>query len=162
MYSFLVNKQGDHMPDISDLTTHTGYWLRMISNAVSQDFARRVAGEGVTVAEWVFLRALHDEEPMAPSMLAEKMGMTKGAISKLADRLLEKGLIERTDNPEDRRAHNLSLTDTGRSKVPVLAALADENDRDYFGVLTKQEHQTLGRILKALAERRDLKTIPVD
>ena len=80
------------MPPASDLTAHTGYWLRMVSNAVSQDFARKVADEGVTVAEWSFMRALYDADAMAPSALAEKMGMTKGAISKLADRLLGKGL----------------------------------------------------------------------
>src|SRR5687767_11613169 len=106
------------MPPASDLTAHTGYWLRMVSNAVSQDFARKIADEGVTVAEWSFMRTLYDADAMAPSALAEKMGMTKGAISKLADRLLGKGLITRADNPGDRRAHTLSLTGAGRSKVP--------------------------------------------
>ena len=46
------------MAAVSDLTAHTGYLLRMVSNAVSQEFARKVAGEGVTVAEWVMLRSL--------------------------------------------------------------------------------------------------------
>jgi DNA-binding MarR family transcriptional regulator len=150
------------LTDISDLAAHTGYWLRMVSNAVSQDFARRVGEEGVTVAEWSFMRALYDTEPMPPSALAEKMGMTKGAISKLADRLLDKGLLQRTDNPDDRRAHTLSLTAAGRSKVPLLARLADRNDADYFGVLTSQEHETLDHILRTLVERRGLKSVPVD
>ncbi|MCR6631210.1 MAG: MarR family transcriptional regulator [Magnetospirillum sp.] len=150
------------MSTVSDLTAHTGYWLRMVSNAVSQDFARKVSDEGVTVAEWTFMRALYDAKAMAPSALAEKMGMTKGAISKLADRLLEKGLLARTDNPDDKRAHSLSLTDAGRTKVPVLAALADMNDAEYFDVLTREEHETLDRILKALVERRGLRTPPVD
>ena len=150
------------MPTVSDLATHTGYWLRMVSNAVSRDFARKVADEGVTVAEWAFLRAIYESEAMAPSALAEKMGMTRGAISKLADRLLDKGLLERVDNPDDGRAHSLSLTEAGRRKVPVLAALADRNDREYFGVLTGEEHDMLDRLLKALVERRGLKTIPVD
>jgi DNA-binding MarR family transcriptional regulator len=150
------------MPPASDLTAHTGYWLRMVSNAVSQDFARKVADEGVTVAEWSFMRALYDADAMAPSALAEKMGMTKGAISKLADRLLGKGLIARADNPGDRRAHTLSLTGAGRSKVPILAALADKNDAEYFGVLPTEEREMLHRLLRILADRRGLKTIPVD
>lgn len=146
----------------SALTNHTGYWMRMVSNAVSQEFARKVTGEDVTVAEWSFMRVLYDLEPTPPSVLAERMGMTKGAISKLADRLLAKRLIERTESEQDRRAHSLSLTLEGRAKVPVLASLADENDAEYFGILTKKEHETLNRILKALAERRGLKTTPVD
>ncbi|WP_342587896.1 MULTISPECIES: MarR family transcriptional regulator [unclassified Rhizobium] len=147
---------------VSDLKKHTGYWMRMVSNAVSYDFARKIAAEDVTVAEWVFMRSLYDAEALAPSALAEKMGMTKGAISKLADRLLAKGLVGRTDNERDKRAHSLFLTEDGRNKVPRLASLADQNDTEYFGVLSADEHASLERILKALIERRGLTDIPVE
>jgi len=149
-------------PKISDLTAHSGYWLRLVSNAVSQDFARRVAEEGVTVAEWVFLRALWDDSDLSPTVLAQKMAMTKGAISKLADRLLEKGLVARTPEPQDRRAHRLSLSPEGRAKVPRLARLADENDAYYFETLTPRDRLQLARILRSLAERRGLRDVPVD
>lgn len=150
------------MTSVSELTGHTGFRMRMVSNAVSQAFARKVEAEGVTVAEWVFLRALYDTAPMPPSVLAGSMGMTRGAISKLADRLLEKGLIERTDSPSDKRAHSLSLSAEGKAKVPVLAALADENDAAFFGVLTPAEHRQLDLLLTALTERRGLRAAPVD
>lgn len=150
------------MPDASDLHAHTGYWLRMVSNAVSREFARKVAEEGVTVAEWSFMRSLYDVDAMAPSALAGKMGLTKGAISKLAERLIDKQLVARSDNLEDRRAHSLSLTEAGRAKVPILAMLADGNDAEFFGVLTTGEHGTLLGLLRALADRRGLKTTPVD
>jgi len=150
------------MPPISELTAHLGYWMRMVSNAVSQDFARKLAREGVTVAEWVFLRALHDADGMAPSALADRMGMTRGAISKLADRLLAKGLIQRSGSATDRRGHSLTLTTQGRDRLPVLAALADANDAEYFGALSGEEREALDRILKALVERRGLTEPPVD
>lgn len=150
------------MTSASELTDHTGYWMRMVSNAVSQEFARKVSGENVTVAEWSFMRALYDREPTPPSVLAERMGMTKGAISKLAERLTAKGLVAREDSRDDKRAHSLSLTTEGRARIPILASLADENDAEFFGVLTKEEHKTLDRILRILAERRELKATPVD
>lgn len=146
----------------SELTDHIGYWMRMVSNAVSQEFARKVSGEGVTVAEWSFMRTLYALEPTPPSILAERMGLTKGAISKLAERLTAKGLVARQESRDDKRAHNLSLTKGGRAKIPVLASLADENDAEFFGVLTKEEHETLDRILRVLAERRELEATPVD
>ncbi|WP_217429813.1 MarR family winged helix-turn-helix transcriptional regulator [Sphingomonas bacterium] len=133
-----------------------------MSNAVSQDFARRLEREGVTVAEWAFLRSLYGVGPIAPSVLAETMGMTKGAISKLADRLLAKELIERADNPDDKRAHTLSLTEAGRDKVPVLAAIADAIETDYFSVLAPGERDALRRILSILADRRGLSNIPIN
>jgi DNA-binding MarR family transcriptional regulator len=90
------------------------------------------------------------------------MGMTKGAISKLADRLLAKGLVVRTESRQDRRAHHLSLSPEGRAKVPILAALADENDAEYFGLLTAEDREAFDRILRALAAKRGLSAVPVD
>jgi len=147
---------------VPDLTAHTGYLLRMASNAVSQKFARKVADEGVTVAEWVMLRALLGGEPIAPSVLADRMGMTKGAISKLAGRLLEKGLIKRDGNPDDKRGHRLSLSAAGAKKVPVLARLADENDAAFFAVLSGGGHEKLRGLLHALIDGHGLSTMPVD
>ncbi|MBL8583637.1 MAG: MarR family transcriptional regulator, partial [Rhizobiaceae bacterium] len=73
-------------PQVSALESHLGYWLRLVSNRVSHGFARKLAGREIIAAEWVVLRELHDSAA-APSRLAERLGMTKGAISKLADRL---------------------------------------------------------------------------
>lgn len=146
----------------STLDSHLGYRLRMVSNAVSQSFARKVEREGVTVAEWVFLRALYDAGRVAPSQLAEGMTMTKGAISKLADRLLEKSLIERRANPDDKRAHTLALNEKGRALVPRLAALADKNDEEFFGTLTSDERRRLMQLLGKIIEERELTNVPVD
>ncbi|WP_040457492.1 MarR family transcriptional regulator [Hoeflea sp. 108] len=147
---------------VSELVAHTGYWMRMVSNAVSHEFARKIATKDVTVAEWAFLRTLYDVDAMAPSDLSANMGMTRGAISKLSDRLLAKKLIGRTESTEDKRTHTLSLTEEGRGMVPMLAALADKNDTEFFGVLTEEDQQTLDRILKVLAERSKLDSTPVD
>lgn len=144
------------------LDRHLGYWLRAVSNAVSHGFADRLGSEGVTVAEWVFLRLLHDVDALAPSVLADRIGMTKGAITKLGDRLVARGLVERRDNPGDRRGQMLALTPGGRALVPVLARHADTNDAAFFGVLTVDDRQALDRILRALATRNDLRALPTD
>src|SRR5262249_57380142 len=81
---------------VSPLEAHLGYWLRFVSNQVSHSFSLKLAERGVSVAEWVVLRELYECEAMAPSALAERIGMTRGAISKLADRLETKALVTRT------------------------------------------------------------------
>jgi DNA-binding MarR family transcriptional regulator len=134
----------------------------MASNAVSQGFARKMAAEGVTVAEWVMLRSLYGSKAIAPSDLARQMGMTKGAISKLADRLLGKGLVERTGNPHDKRGHSLSLSAAGTQKVPILASLADDNDRTFFAVMGSEKHAQLRALLQVLIDEHGLSAVPVD
>src|ERR1700709_2851937 len=109
--------------DVPELTAHLGYWLRQVSNHVSQAFARRVATKDVTVAEWAVMRVLYSTQPVAPSQLADEMGMTRGAISKLADRLVLKSLVAREASATDGRAQSLRLTPQGVHMVPELAAL---------------------------------------
>lgn len=147
---------------VSELTDHLGYWLRLVSNNVSTAFARRLEADDVTVAEWVVLRVLFDVDELAPSKLATIMGMTRGAISKLSDRLLAKRLIERSDSLDDGRAHTLRLSGKGRVLVPKLARLADANDESFFGVLNSEERAALRRALEKIAKHHGLNDTPVD
>jgi DNA-binding MarR family transcriptional regulator len=150
-----------HPRPASDLTSHLGYWLRHVSNHVSYAFARKLESRDVTVAEWVVMRELYGADALAPSRLADKLGLTRGAISKLAERLIAKGLIIRASHVSDGRAHTLALTPKGRSVVPKLASLADRNDAEFFDHLTAQERATVERVLKEIVRIRGLKSIPI-
>lgn len=145
---------------VSDLQEHLGYWLRTVSNAVSQSFARGVAREGVTVAEWVFLRMLYEAGPIAPSSLADRMGMTKGAITKLADRLVQKDLVARQPNADGLRGQILMLKPSGRALVPRLAELADQNDAAFFAGLDPCERDQLHALLRKIASAHRLTKMP--
>lgn len=148
--------------EISSLETHLGYWLRLVSNHVSHAFKMKVEHQGVTVAEWVVLRALFDEDGIKPSELAERIGLTRGAISKLLDRLATKNLVLIRNDTLDRRAQVVSLSASGRRLVPKLAALADENDADAFGHLTAEQRTTLLSTLKSIVDRLGLSSPPID
>ena len=147
---------------ISDLETHTGFWLRFVSNHVSHAFARKLAARGVTVAEWVTLRALHDCEAMAPSDLATELGMTRGAISKLVDRLIIKHLATRAPGKGDRRYQQVGLTQAGRALVPELARLADANDAEFFGHLAPDQREAVEAMLRDVVRRHGLTLTPTD
>ena len=143
------------------LESHLGYWLRAVSNQVSAAFARKVEALDVSVAEWVILRLLY-ERGAPPSELADATGLTRGAISKLADRLLAKALIAQSFDTEDRRYQKLSLTPSGRALVPKLAALADANEEEFFGHLKAAERKAIAAAMRGIIERRDIRKMPVD
>lgn len=146
---------------VSPLEAHLGYWLRFVSNHVSNGFAHKLAARGVSVAEWVVMRELYDQDA-APSDLAERIGMTRGAITKLADRLIGKALIVRTASAEDGRRQTLALAPKGRTLVPRLAALADKNDAEFFDYLTAAERERLIATMQAIVRRRGLTAVPTD
>jgi len=147
---------------VSPLEAHLGYWLRFVSNQVSHAFGRKLAARDVTVAEWVMLRELYEGPALAPSALATRLGMTRGAISKLADRLIAKALVARSAHGADRRRQDLALTPQGRGLVPALSALADRNDAEFFGHLASAERATIERAMKEIVRRHDLRAVPVD
>jgi DNA-binding MarR family transcriptional regulator len=97
-----------------------------------------------------------------PSQLAERMGMTKGAITKLADRLIAKSLVIKTANAEDGRSHTLRLSKRGENLVPRMAAMADQNEAECFTHLSGKDRVTLERILKQSVKRYGLTSIPIN
>jgi DNA-binding MarR family transcriptional regulator len=146
---------------ISALEDHVGYWLRFVSNHVSHAFLRKLEANGVTGAEWVLLRALYDAGVASPSRLADRLGMSRGAVSKLVARLHRKGLAERSHAGGDRRSQALSLTESGRALVPALSRLADDNDREFFGHLDRGRKDELVELLRSLVQRHGWKDVPV-
>jgi DNA-binding MarR family transcriptional regulator len=147
----------------SRLTEHIGFWMRLVSNHVSYAFARKLETSGVTVAEWVLLREMYGgDDTTSPSVVAELTGLTRGAVSKLISRLLEKGLVTRKESTSDRRYQDIKLTPEAIAMVPKLAQLADENDREFFGVLSKSECKILTGLLRKTAELHQLRKAPVD
>jgi DNA-binding MarR family transcriptional regulator len=159
-----INFAGPRMAKavVSSLEAHLGYWLRRVSNHVSHGFSRKLAELDVTVAEWVVLRELFDDHSTVPSELADRLGMTRGAISKLADRLAAKGLAIRNASADDRRYQTLMLTVEGRVLVPMLAALADINDAEFFGHLEPKERTKLEQTMREIARFHGWQEIPVD
>lgn len=147
---------------VPKLESHLGYWLRFVSNHVSHAFSRKLEAEGVTVAEWVVLRELLRLGPTAPSHLAETIGLTRGAVSKLVDRLVEKELLTRTAGVGDRRFQQVELTPAGRDLVPRLATLADQNDSEFFGHLSVEQREQLIALLQDLVRRHELGGRPIN
>jgi DNA-binding MarR family transcriptional regulator len=149
--------------EASRLTVHIGFWMRLVSNHVSHAFARKLEASGVTVAEWVVLREMYGgDDTTSPSAVAELTGLTRGAVSKLISRLLAKGLVTRKESTSDRRYQDIELTQAAITVVPKLAKLADENDAEFFRLLSKAERQALTEILRKTATLHELKKAPVE
>ncbi|HEY0790758.1 MAG TPA: MarR family transcriptional regulator [Chthoniobacterales bacterium] len=146
----------------SGLEAHLGYWLRLVSNHVSNRFKRALLAQQVSVAEWVLLRQLHARPEMIPGELAEALALTRGAVSKVLDKVEAKSWIKRTTQPQDNRVQLLSITDQGRRVLPTLAAIADHNDRHFFDCLDPAEQESLRCLLQKVADFHQIRNVPVD
>lgn len=147
----------------SHLKSHIGYRLRIVSNEVSHSFAKKLASLGVTVAEWVILREMYSQDKnTSPSIVAEITGLSRGAVSKLIDRLLTKDLVTRAESSSDRRYQVIQLTSKAIKLIPKLSKIADENDASFFSPLSQNERDHLLKTLIKLAELHKLRVNPID
>lgn len=142
------------------LHAHLGFWLRFVSNHVSNRFAGLLAQRDITVTEWVALRTLLDT-PTTHAALILALGMTRGAASKVLTRLEQRGLATRQLAEGSARDQVLSLTKKGRALVPALAAMADANEEHFFGHLTRAERRELMNTFQKLVAHHQLTQVPV-
>jgi DNA-binding MarR family transcriptional regulator len=146
----------------SPLHAHLGYWLRLVSNQVSGSFASALQEQQLSVAEWVALNHVEMHPHITAASLAEAMGMTRGAVSKVLDKLLTKNLLLRTPSPQDNRAQLLALTRSGKRLLPALTDIANDNDHRFFSILAANERGELRRLLQKLADAHSFSVVPVD
>lgn len=147
---------------IPELEEHLGYWLRRVSNTVSGAFARSLQDRQTSVAEWVLLRELHTRRQATPCELADVLGLTRGAVSKIIDKLEAKQWIQTDAKQGDNRYRLLSLTRTGQRSLPVLAEVADANDAAHFDCLSANEKVQLRKLLVKLAEHNQIHDVPTE
>jgi DNA-binding MarR family transcriptional regulator len=145
-----------------DLESHLGYWLRRVSNAVSGAFARALQEKQTSVAEWVLLRELHERGKAAAGELADLLGLTRGAVSKIIDKLEAKDWVQTDAKEGDNRYRLLSITRAGRRSLPVLAQIADQNDSAYFDCLSAKEKVVLRELLVKLAKHNRIHDVPTE
>ena len=153
---------GERARDIPDLEAHLGYWLRRVSNAVSGAFARALQGKQTSVAEWVLLCELRKRGQAAPADLADYLGLTRGAVSKVVDKLEAKGWVQTDAKEGDSRYRLLSLTRSGQHSLPELAEIADQNDTAHFACLSVKEQVALRRLLMKISEHNRIEGVPTE
>jgi DNA-binding MarR family transcriptional regulator len=133
------------------LRDHAGYWLRRLSDEVHLSFERQLAAHGVTVAQWNVLVTLYRRDGETVAEVARFIETDAAAVSRLVDRLAEKGLVARSADPTSRRRVLLALTPPAARLLPKLVELADQNDEAFFGTLPPAQRAELAGLLQRLA-----------
>ncbi|HET7457060.1 MAG TPA: MarR family transcriptional regulator, partial [Gemmatimonadaceae bacterium] len=88
--------------------------------AVAKHVEDDVARHGLTSAEFGILEALYHKGPLLLGEIQRKVLVSSGGITYLVDRLTAKGLVERQDCPNDRRARYAVLTDAGEKLIAEI------------------------------------------
>ncbi|MGH9537084.1 MAG: MarR family transcriptional regulator [Terriglobales bacterium] len=108
----------------------------------------------------MLLRELHKRGQGAPGELAATVGLTRGAVSKIIDKLEAKGSVQTKGKEGDNRFRVLFLTRSGLRSLPILARTADRNDESFFDCLRAREKIVLRELLVKIAEHNRIHDLP--
>ncbi|MBJ8345547.1 MarR family winged helix-turn-helix transcriptional regulator [Antrihabitans sp. YC2-6] len=96
------------------------------------------------------LGVLMQHGTMRLSELTEHLRIAARSTTEVVDALAARGLVERRDDPSDRRATLVALTNEGARVGKAIAHARDETTAAFFDVLSETDRKHLERILRKL------------
>src|SRR5579863_10749212 len=122
---------------------------RLLRNYVDH----RAKSRGTTRAQWIVLFRLREQEGLSQVDLADVLELQPISLVRLLDRLVEHGLLERRQDPKDRRANRLFLTASGRQLVDDLDSLRDAIASDALRDVPSEAIETSLQTLREVKDR---------
>jgi DNA-binding MarR family transcriptional regulator len=109
---------------------------------------------GITAAWWQVLGAVLNQ-PLSVSAIAREMGITRQAVQRTADVLVDRGLVEYHDNPAHRRAKLVAVTAEGRAVNSAIGPHHAQHARQLSAVLGADQLADAVAALAKLSEALD-------
>ena len=131
------------------------------AHALRKAFDRLAAGMGVTRAQWKVLFKLTRTPGLRQVELADMLDLEPITLCRIVDRLEEAGLVERTRDPDDRRAWRLHVTAKAQPLIEKLRAVADEMISEAFAGINSKDIETT-RVVLARVRENASGTVPMN
>lgn len=122
-------------------------WQRLIKNALESFDISHPQFVIMAILMWF---EEHEHDTMQVSIVNWSK-LDKMTVSQSLKKLAAQGLIQRAEHKIDTRAKMVTLTDKGRKLIGKLIPIVESIDAEFFGKVSKQEEQSLIKILNKLA-----------
>jgi DNA-binding MarR family transcriptional regulator len=136
----------------TDLTSSTGYLLARLGAESRRRWARMLADHGLTPHHFGILMTLDHLGVAHQRRLSELVGVDPRNAVPVLDLLHQRGLIDRTSDPADRRRRAIALTPAGQRLLTELRQAADAVEADMLKGLDDHQQASLHRLLLTLFE----------
>jgi DNA-binding MarR family transcriptional regulator len=124
-------------------------WFEVFMSRSTQEFVRFLKEKELNYAQYGALMRLYHGGNCAVGDLGKQFGFTAPAASQLVDKLVQEGLVERTEGLQDRRVKQLALTGDGRALVRASMDARLNWSRELGAALPPDQRDT---IVQALAD----------
>jgi MarR family transcriptional regulator for hemolysin len=136
-----------------------GFWINLASRTIVRRMDARLRSSGFSLSYLPVLRALARGEPLSQKELAQAARIEQQSMAELLVRMERDGLVQRSPNPNDKRASLTSLTRSARARFPKTAEVLRQGERDALAGFDDEERARfvsyLQRIVKNLENLED-------
>lgn len=123
--------------------------LSRAHTAVARITEADIARHGFSPGEFAILEALYHRGPLLLGEVQRKILVSSGGVTYLVDRLVAQGLVERRENPGDRRARIAALTRRGEQLLDrIFPVHAEQVRRATRGLSAEEKRQAIGLLRK--------------
>jgi MarR family transcriptional regulator, transcriptional regulator for hemolysin len=129
----------------------TGLLITRVAKTLSRSFDAAMAERGGSLPTWLVLLSLTGDDHRSQRSIAAEIGVEGPTLTHHLNRMETDGLVTRARDPQNRRAHQVELTDDGRAAFhSLLGAVVGFDERLRAG-FTDDELATLRDLLHRLA-----------
>ena len=105
------------MTDKAQFSHITRQWMDIFMHRSMRGWSHFAKSTGLSMPQFSILMQLHHRGGCGLSEISDRFDITNAAASQLVEKLVQSGYLERTEDPSDRRAKVLNLTEKGHSFV---------------------------------------------
>jgi len=127
-----------------------GRLIADVSGRLLAAFDDEMTGLGITGAQWVILMRIANGCASTAAELCRFSRYDTGSMTRMLDRLEEKGLVRRVRSHKDRRVIHLELTEAGRDLYPLLPPVAIKVLNAHLKGFTRDELDLLKSFLNRM------------
>lgn len=129
--------------------------LRRIMRATDLQSQQLSRQSGLTVPQLLVMQAIAKEGSPSTSTLARHIVVSQATVTRIIDRLERDGVVKREKSSKDKRVVNVSLTDTGKSKLDAAPEPLQAGFLRKYRELESWEQQMLKSSLLRIATMMD-------
>jgi DNA-binding MarR family transcriptional regulator len=127
-------------------------WSGVFMRRSGRDFRGFMEETGLSFSQLNILMRLFHGGRCGVSEIGERLGITNAAASQSIDRLVNLGLIKRSEDPEDRRAKQLALTQAGQALIEKSVEVRSQWVEGLTEALTSAQQDMIITALTLLTE----------
>lgn len=133
-------------------------WLSLwkTTRAVEIYAHQGIEGLGLGVTDFAVLEALLHKGPLLINTLGKFVLLTSGSMTAAVDRLEQRGLVERRNDPDDRRTRFVHLTAKGNKLIKRAFVHHETEIEQLMSALTDEERKQLASSLMKLRKAAEL------